>query len=114
MYPKFIGFNENQATFLTSGTVNIGDPVTVCAEGTVKQAAGSTAFCGVVTDKRGNYVSVTLTGYARAAYTGSAPVYGYNSLASDGSGAVKTDSTNGRQLLVVGLDTTAKTAEILL
>ena len=48
------------------------------------------------------------------AYTGGAPTLGYDMLAADASGGIKTTEAGGRTVLVTAVDSTAMTAEILL
>lgn len=98
------GFNSKIATF-SSSTASKGDVVSMSGNGEVSKAAANAAFCGVCTDKRGNCVSVRLSGYSKLSYSGTAPSVGYASLAADGNGGVKTVTTGGRELLVTDVDT---------
>lgn len=104
------GFGENIATFETQGTVTAGTPVMVTANGKVAAADGD--FCGVCTNVRNGYAAVQLRGYVTLPYT-TQPTVGYDKLSAD-SGKITADDTNGREYLVIDVDTTAKTAGILL
>ena len=55
-----------------------------------------------------------LSGICTVAYTGGAPTLGYDMLAADASGGIKTTEAGGRTVLVTAVDSTAMTAEILL
>lgn len=55
-----------------------------------------------------------LSGICTVAYTGGAPALGYDMLAADASGGIKTTEAGGRTVLVTAVDSTAMTAEILL
>lgn len=57
---------------------------------------------------------VQLSGICTVAYTGGAPTLGYDMLAADASGGIKTTEAGGRTVLVTAVDSTAMTAEILL
>ncbi len=111
MNVSFMGYDEKIATFTAESDVEAGTPVIVSDNGAVSAANGS-AFCGICKTVRDGYASVQLGGYVRAAYTDTLTV-GYNKLSAE-SGAVKVDETNGRQLLVVDVDTTDNTAGIIL
>ena len=77
-----------------------------------KVAAANGAFCGVCTNVRNGYAAVQMTGYATIPYT-SQPSVGYSKL-SAASGKITADNENGREYLVIDVDTTAKTAGIML
>lgn len=110
MKVAFNGFNEQTATFETSGTVNAGEPVMISDNGTVSAANG--AFCGICVGTRAGYAAVQLGGYIRVPYSGTLSV-GFAPLVGN-SGKIKSDSTNGRNILVVDVDTTNHYAGIIL
>ena len=58
--------------------------------------------------------AVQLFGLAQVSYSGTAPAVGWATLAGDGKGAVKTVTSGGVKLLVLSVDTAAKTAVIRL
>lgn len=110
MNVSFNGFGENVVTFETEGSVGAGMPVMVSASGKVKAANG--VFCGICVGKRNGYAAVQLSGYVKVAFD-SAPAVGYTKLVGK-SGKVSTDTSTGREYLVVDIDTVAKTAGIIL
>lgn len=86
----------------------------VSGNGTVSGCGAGDKFCGVAVSTREDYVGVVVGGFVTASYTGTAPAVGYTALAADGSGGVKADATNGRQVLVVSVDTEASTVTMYL
>lgn len=114
MNTAFIGFNTKDVTLTTSSSLTIGQPVVIYSNNSVTKATTDAKFCGFVSAIDGKNVSVTVTGYVKVRYTGTAPTHGYCNLSSNGSTGVKIDDTNGRAYLVVGVDTTNKTVEIIL
>lgn len=106
----FNGFGENVLTFEKQGTIAAGDPVMVCSNGIVQKATGR--FCGICTAVRNGFVTVQLSGYARASYT-TAPSVGFSKL-SAASGKLNLDASNGVEYLVLDVDTTAKTFGFIL
>ncbi len=111
MKVSFNGFGENTVTFEIQGTINNGAPVMVTSNGKVSAANG--AFCGVCINQRNGYAAVLLRGYAKVPYSGTAPTVGYAKLTST-SGKIAVDNSNGRSVLVIDVDTTGKTAGIIL
>lgn len=114
MNTALVGFNTKDVTFYTTASFSTGHPVIVNDENSISKAEADTPFCGFVSAVNGNYASVTMSGYVKVRYTGTNPSVGYNLLSSNGTTGVKIDTENGRQILVVGVDTQNRTAEILL
>lgn len=110
MNVSFNGYNEGIATFEADSTVTVGIPVAMSDNG--KVTAASTDFCGICTGLRNGYAAVQLSGYIKVAYSGSLTV-GYSKLAAS-SGKVAVSSTNGRDILVVDVDSTNGIAGIIL
>ncbi len=106
----FKGYGENVVTFEIDGSITDGAPVMVSDSGKVKAASG--AFCGVCVSQRGGYAAVQLNGYAKLPY-GTAPSVGYAKLSAS-AGKVNKDDTNGREYLVVDINTTDKTVGVIL
>lgn len=105
MHVCFEDIGHLSATFaVDSGSK--GTPVKLSANGTVSPCGAGDVFCGVLESRRAGYGAVQLHGFVTLAYTGTAPVLGYNTLVADGSGGVKS-SAEGRSYLVVHVDTTA-------
>lgn len=111
MNVSFNGYNEGVLTFEAESGVTVGTPVTMSGNGKVK-AAQNAVFCGVCINSRNGYAGVQINGYVTVEYSGTLSV-GYNKLVS-ADGKVKADTTNGREILVVDVDSTAKTAGIIL
>lgn len=103
------------ATFAQGTGVKKDEVCKVSANGEVSSCAAGDKFCGVAVSPRGDYVGVVIGGFVVTSYTGvTAPAVGYAALAADGSGGVKVDASNGRQVLVVSVDTAAKTVTMYL
>lgn len=102
------------ATFACSG-VKEGDPVTMTGSRTVGACNSGEPFCGVAVSLShgGDACAVQLGGLVTVPYSGEAPVSGYASLSSDGSGGVSTDPS-GRDYLVVEVNTADETVTIAL
>ena len=106
------GFDEKIATFETTSTSAEGKPVAMSSNGRV-QTVTSGAFCGICRCVREGYAAVQLGGYVRVGYTGELSV-GYQKLAATTGGKVTVDTTNGREYLVVDVNSTAGIAGIIL
>lgn len=113
MNVSFSGFNEKSTTFNCTQDVVAGKAVKVTENGTVSLCTSGDAFCGVVTDVRGDCATVQLTGYIRMPYSGATPTLGYTALVADGNGAV-TVSEGGKTYLVTDIDTTDSTIGFML
>lgn len=115
MAVSFEGFHVSVATFKAAEGLKAGEPVKAGSNDTAAACAEGDAFCGVAIEADGSYASVQLSGYAVLPYSGdTAPEAGYCQLAADGEGGVKIAETGGRSLLVLHVNTTAKTAGVLL
>ncbi len=111
----FNGFKESMATFIAASGLEAGDPAGIGANDTATACAAGESFCGVANQVSGGFASVQMSGYATLPYTGeAAPVPGYNQLAGDGSGGVKTVTAGGRSMLVIRVDTAGKTVGMML
>lgn len=114
MKVSFNGFNETVATFETATEIAQGKLVKMSANGKVAVCVADDAFIGVVIKGESDAASVQLGGYARLTYSGtSAPSVGYNKFSSDANGNLTVD-TDGKEYLVIDVDTVAKTAGIML
>ena len=90
-------------------------PESAAPEAVGAAAAGDgEAFIGPVLSVRDGLALCQLSGICTVAYTGGAPTLGYDMLAADASGGIKTTEAGGRTVLVTAVDSTAMTAEILL
>ncbi|MFI3312433.1 MAG: hypothetical protein R3Y62_00960 [Eubacteriales bacterium] len=113
-----ISFNAVGHEFLTfgsGGTATEGYPCVMAGNGTVKDATAGDVFCGITADVRDGAVGVLCKGYQEMGYTGTTvPTVGFVKLVADGDGGVKVDATNGREIWVLKVDSTAKTVGIFL
>lgn len=108
------GFETNEVTLYADETINPGNAVMIRKGYNLILPAGGEAFCGLCTNKKDKYASVVLKGIAEFTYSGSAPAVGYTKLSADGAGCVKADDTNGREYLILSVNSETKTLEILL
>lgn len=107
------GFDEAYITMKTDAAT-VGYPVTVSANGTVKNAASGKPFIGVLYNSRSNIGAVQVKGYAKLKYTGdTAPTLGLCSILSNGSGGV-TAGTGGMTVRVLSVNADDATVEFLM
>ncbi len=111
---SFNAIGQTHVSFSAAETAQAGAVCKLAANATVDACAAGESFCGVVADVRGGVAAVTMAGYVELKYTGTAPTVGYQTLAADGAGGVKTVTTGGRSLLVVTVDSTNETVGIFL
>lgn len=112
----FEGVGQVAATFQVDGEVQPGMAVTLTGSGTVGKGADGKLPCGVVLGGvRGGAAAVQIGGATKVGYSGdTAPAVGWQGLALDGKGGVKTAATGGLNCLVLAVDTDAKTVIIKL
>lgn len=111
---SFNAIGQTHVSFAAASSAKAGQVCKMTANATVGACAAGESFCGVVTDVRGGVAAVTTAGYAELKYTGTAPSVGYQTLAADGAGGVKTATTGGRSLLVVQVDSANETVGVFL
>lgn len=111
---SFREIGQTDVSFLAADTVTAGSVCKLTQNDTVGGCSAGDSFCGVVRQVRSGVASVILTGYAELPYTGKAPSVGYQTLAADGTGGVKSVTEGGRSLLVVRVDTTNATVGVFL
>ena len=109
----FSGFNTKEITLNADESVKGGTAVCLADDSTVTVPASGEKFCGICTKVRASLASVVLEGHTTVGYSGTAPSVGYCNLAADGSGKVKL-SDGGREILVVGVDETEGTIDIIM
>ncbi len=107
------GYGRNEVTLNSSENLNKGCTVAMSDDYTVAQAADGEGIVGVCTYSEEGSASVLIKGYAEVPYSGEAPAVGYCKLSGNGAGGVKKD-TNGRDILVVGIDEAASLCGIIL
>lgn len=102
-------------TMEAADTVKAGMAVSLSGNGAVTVCPDGKAMGGVALNVRDGAAAVQVGGFVTVGYSGAtAPAAGWNKLAGDGSGKVKVDSANGRDILVTDVDETAKTAVLYL
>lgn len=113
----FEGVGQVAATFeVSGGNVQPGMAVTLTDSGTVGLGADGGLPCGVVLGgARGGAAAVQIGGAAKVGYSGTtAPAVGWQQLALDGQGGVKTVTTGGLSCLVLAVDEDGKSAVVKL
>ena len=111
---SFGAIGEKYVTFLADETAEDGVLCKVTDNGTVGACDEGDAFCGVITQVRGGTASVLMGGYTELPYSGTtAPTVGFSTLSADGEGGVAADE-DGREYLIVKVDTTEKTVGLFL
>ncbi len=107
------GFDRKEVTFNAGEGAAEGKTVSFINKTTVGAAAADDNFCGVCALIRNGMASTVLRGYVTVAYSGTAPVLGYNRISADGAGGIRV-SENGRHILVADVDTVNNTCGIVL
>ena len=102
---SFEGIGEVVATFACGEDVAAGQVVKVTEDGTVGTCSANDKFCGVALSAEDGYAAVQLAGLVKVPVADSSVTLGWVKLAADGSGGVKKDDTNGREHLVVRVET---------
>lgn len=95
------------------GNCAIGQVCKIGTSGYADQCASGDKFCGVTIHKEPNIATVQVEGFVRVGYSGNKPSCGYVNLVADGNGKVMANS-NGREYLVVQVDTKSSTVIIKL
>lgn len=113
MSVSFEGVGQVCATFLGGGLTE-GQVVKLTGNGTVGGCKEDDAFLGAAICCKEDACTVQVGGFVSVGYTGTAPGLGWQALAADGKGGVKTADSGGVTCPVVDVDTTAKTVTILL
>lgn len=111
----FEGLGQMTATFqVDGGDVRPGMAVALTGNGTVGLSADGGAPCGVVLGGvRAGAAAVQIGGAVKMGYTGTAPKAGWQELACDGQGCVKT-AAGGLKCLVLAVDEDEKTVVVKL
>ena len=128
MSVSFGGMGEFIATFKTNGVVAAGNPVKMQGNGTVQACSNGDRFCGIaIAVADDGYATVQLGGYVKATYSGSAFSVGHAYAVAASDGKVKADAGTdigtdpdtitkytGSEVLVIDVDTTAKTVGFIM
>ena len=108
------GFNDQVLTFLASGEVKAGYPVTVADTGLISNSAADAEFAGVATQGGTEFAPVMVSGYTELSYSAGTPKCGWQYLTADGNGGVKIAAAGRAARLVVKIDTEKKTIGVIL
>ena len=111
----FEGLGQMTATFqVDGGDVRPGMAVAITGNGAVGLDADGGVPCGVVLGGvRAGAAAVQIGGAVKMGYTGTAPEAGWQELACDGQGGVKT-AAGGLKCLVLAVDEDEKTVVVKL
>ncbi|MBR5619472.1 MAG: hypothetical protein IKW76_07040 [Clostridia bacterium] len=107
------GFLQAVLTMQSDEPIAVGTPVKLTGSFEVEAAGSGDAFCGVVCTSRDTICGVQLRGSVCLPYSSDAPAVGFAVLACDGEGGV-TAAESGTNVLVLSVDTDAKTITCLL
>ena len=113
---SFKGYGEKVLTFKTTLT-EAGVPVIAGTDNKAYRASVEKDFIGITRYADGQYAGVIVDGYVEVPYTGSAPLYGFCNLVSNGANAVKTASsstTSNHVVRVLKVDTENKIVGFIL
>ena len=111
----FEGIGQTAATFRAESGIGPGMAVTLTGSGTVGLGEDGDPPCGVALGgARGGAAAVPIGGAAKVGWSGDTLSAGWQSLACDGQGGVKTVSAGGVKWLVLAVDEDAKTAVVKL
>ena len=111
----FEGIGQTAATFRAESGIGPGMAVTLTGSGTVGLGEDGDPPCGVALGgARGGAAAVQIGGAAKVGWSGDTLSAGWQSLACDGQGGVKTVSAGGVKWLVRAVDEDAKTAVVKL
>ena len=111
----FEGIGQTAATFRAESGIGPGMAVTLTGSGTVGLGEDGDPPCGVALGgARGGAAAVQIGGAAKVGWSGDTLSAGWQSLACDGQGGVKTVSAGGVKWLVLAVDGVAKTAVVKL
>ena len=108
------GFETNEATFRTMGTVAPYKAVALQHTGDVYYPDKCKPFTGIVSSYRDGVAAVVMKGYAVASFKETLPSIGICNLVTGSSGNLEVDNTNGKPYTVVGVDVASKTFELIL
>ncbi len=111
----FEGIGQTTATFQAEGEIRPGMVVALAENGAAAPGGAGGAPCGVALGGvRGGAVAVQIGGAAKVSWSGStAPAPGWQGLACDGQGGVKTVE-DGIKFLVLAVDAQARSVVVKL
>lgn len=103
MSVDFKGYHEEICTFYANEATKTYPVKMHTASATVTNCTQGNNFIGFCESIRGGYAAVQLQGYRQVPFSGTAPATGYQMLAADGKGGLKTVETGGKTCLVVSV-----------
>ncbi len=106
------GFDRQEVTLEAPTAIKKGAVVGISNDFTAKTAPSTVKPVGVCTYCDGAKASILIRGYAEVSYTGDTPSFGITGVVGNGSGGIKADA-NGRQVIIVTVDTTAMKCGII-
>ena len=113
MKVSFEGVGEQILSFAKANGTTKNVFVKVSANNTVAACAAGDKFAGYCIAENGSFADVKTAGYIEVGYTGTAPAVGYATLTAAANGKVKADA-NGREYLVLKVDTAAETVGFIM
>ncbi len=108
------GFNTKEITLYTEEDIQPGMTVMISDGYKAIIPSVNSRFIGICTSRKGNYVTVAVSGLVTVRSSSDSIFVGYNSISADGNGNIKVDATAMTETLVVEFDKDTKTAKILL
>jgi hypothetical protein len=108
------GFNVKEITLYTDEDIKPGMAVMIAEEYKAIIPKANKRFIGVCTSRKGNYVTVTISGTAVTKCVSDNIEVGYNCLSGDGNGNIKIDGTTMVETLVLEIDKQSQLVKILL
>ena len=108
---SLLGIGEVLLTLKKNGTITQGThegmAAKIPANKEVAVGTADTPLAGKIKAINGDDITVQIAGVMELPYTGTAPTVGtYNKLENGAGGAVQVDATNGKEFLVLDVDTT--------
>lgn len=100
----FDGIGQDVVTFMANGSAKAGAVVKIGANNIVSGCSDGDNFAGFALNIEDYTAAVVIHGYVTVPYTGTAPAFGYTTVAANGTGGVKAAS-NGRSVIVCNVDT---------
>lgn len=101
------------ATFGTTSALTVGTPVKMKESGVVEAAASGDDPIGVVVSIDGDEVGVQIGGCIECACEDGTLAVGFGNIQANGTGGIA-KGTTGKTRLILAVDTTAKTATVML
>lgn len=114
MNTKLDGFNVKEITLYTEQDIKPGMTVMIDEGYKAIIPSANTRFVGICTSRKGNYVTVAVSGVVTAHCVSENISVGYSGLSADGNGNIRIDSGAMVEILVLETDVQNKLIKILL